>query len=168
MRHVFFSFHYDDVWRANQVRNMWVVDKQATRFTDSAAFEAVKKQGDTAIKRWIDKQMLGTAVTVVLIGSNTLSRPFVQYEIEQSIKLNKGLLGIHINQLKDNGGGTKRIATTNNLNKYNPTGIAAILSPDKYETKMLPITHLGLVTAHEYIRSNIGDWVEEAAIRAGR
>ncbi len=168
MRHVFFSFHYADVWRANQVRNMWVVDKQATRFTDSAAFEAVKRRGDRAIKNWIDTQILGTAVTVVLIGSDTLNRPYVQYEIEQSIRRGNGLLGIHINQLKDNGGRTKRIAPTNNLNKYNPTRLNYFLSPEKYETKMLPITYFGLETAHEYIRNNIGNWVEEAARKAGR
>ena len=86
-RRVFFSFHYDDVVRAMNVRNSWVVrgDNEPVGFIDKAAFEVVERQGDAAIKRWIDAQMNGTSVTVVLIGTNTWSRPYVQYEIEQSL-----------------------------------------------------------------------------------
>ncbi|MBQ5557445.1 MAG: TIR domain-containing protein [Aeriscardovia sp.] len=36
--------------------------------------------------RWVDNQLDGTSVTVVLIGSETLNRPFVQYEICESIQ----------------------------------------------------------------------------------
>lgn len=72
MRHTFFSFHYADVWRCMQVRNCWVgIGKNATGFVDSAEFEKVEKQGNAAIKRWIDNQMKGASVTVVLIGSET-------------------------------------------------------------------------------------------------
>ena len=44
-RHVFFSFHYkNDVWRANIVRNSWVVrdDKTAAGFIDAADFEKMR------------------------------------------------------------------------------------------------------------------------------
>ena len=169
MRHVFFSFHHDDSWRTNQIRNLWVAHgTESIGFNDSAEFETVNDQRKKTIQNWIDNQIKGTSVTIVLIGSDTLNRPWVKYEIEQSIRRGNGLLGIHINQLKGKDKKIKRIATTNNLDKYNPTGIVALISPPKYETKMLPITHFGLVTAHEYIRDNIGDWVEEAARRAGR
>ena len=51
------------------VRNSWVAQEKKRRgFIDSADFEALKRQGDTAIKNWIDKQLNGTSVTVVLVG----------------------------------------------------------------------------------------------------
>jgi hypothetical protein len=107
-RKVFFSFHYDrDSWRVSQVRNCNVVsgyDKNP--FYDKAKWEQIKRQGDAAIKRWIDGQMKGTSVTVVLIGRDTSKRRWVGYEIEQSIALGKGLLGIDISKIKDRLGQT--------------------------------------------------------------
>ena len=87
VRRVFFSFHYErDAWRASQVRNSWVTkpDREAAGFWDAAEWEKVKKQGDAAIKRWIDKGLEGTSVTVVLIGTETCSRKWVRYEIQKS------------------------------------------------------------------------------------
>ncbi len=169
MRHVFFSFHYDDVWRANQVRNMWAVNKGFTRFTDVAAFEKVKQQGEKSIKTWIDRQMHGTSVTVVLIGTRTLNRQFVKYEIEQSIQRRNGLLGIHINRLMIRGNKVRTERPSNNLDRYNPnlSLIQRIITPKKYETKSCsesPVTHP--TDYYNWVRDNIGDWVEEAARRA--
>lgn len=80
-RRAFFSFHYkNDVWRANQVRNSWVTQgKEAAGFIDSAEFEKIKGKGkgDNAVEDWIDEQLKGTSVTVVLIGSETSNRKYV-------------------------------------------------------------------------------------------
>jgi hypothetical protein len=73
-RRVFFSFKYEDVSRAMTVRNSWVLQgREAAGFIDAADFEELKKQGDPAIKRWIDNQLRGTSITVVLVGSLTCS-----------------------------------------------------------------------------------------------
>jgi hypothetical protein len=105
-RRVFFSFHYErDVWRANQVRNCNVVAGVDTAgFFDHSEYEDAKRKGDEAIKRLIRSKLEGTSVTVVLIGTETASRPYVQYEIEQSIARKNGLLGVHVHHLKDAGG----------------------------------------------------------------
>ena len=106
-RRVFFSFHYErDIWRASQVRNSWVTkpDREDAGFWDAAAWEEVKKKGDEAIKRWIRDQMNGTSVTVVLIGSETVNRKYVQYEINHSWERGNGLIGIYIHNLKDKNG----------------------------------------------------------------
>lgn len=102
-RRVFFSFHFErDVWRANQVRNSNVVaGAEVAGFFDHSEYEEAKKKGDEQIKRLIRNKLEGTSVTVVLIGSETASRPFVQYEIEQSIARKNGLLGVHIHQLQN-------------------------------------------------------------------
>lgn len=34
------------------------------------------------LKRWIDRQLMGTSTTVVLIEEEILNRSYVQYEIE--------------------------------------------------------------------------------------
>lgn len=60
-RRVFFSFHYDnDINRSMTVRNSWVTQgKEAAGFIDKAEFEQIKRQGDTAVHNWIDKQLEG-------------------------------------------------------------------------------------------------------------
>ncbi len=107
-RKVFFSFHYDrDSWRVSQVRNCNVVSGyEKNPFYDKARWEQVKRQGDAAIKRWIDERLRGTSVTVVLIGQETSKRRWVRYEIERSIALGKGLLGIDISKINDQLGQT--------------------------------------------------------------
>ncbi len=109
-RRVFFSFHYErDIWRASQIRNSWVTkpSREAAGFWDAASWEEVKKKGDEAIKSWIRDQLKGTSVTVVLIGTETSSRKYVQYEIEQSLAKYNGLIGVHIHNMKDVSGRTE-------------------------------------------------------------
>lgn len=102
-RQVFFSFHFaKDSWRVGQIRNMGVVDGQDL-FSDNG-WEKVRLKSDTAIQAWIDKEMKMRSCVVVLIGSDTASRKWVQYEIEQAWKLGKGIVGIYIHNLKDYSG----------------------------------------------------------------
>lgn len=105
-RRVFFSFHFErDIWRVNQVRNCNVVaGADVAGFFDHSEYEEAKKKGDENIKRLIRSKLEGTSVTVVLIGTETASRPYVQYEVAQSIARNNGLLGIHIHHLKNQNG----------------------------------------------------------------
>jgi len=101
-RRVFFSFKYDDVSRAMVVRNSWVTQgKQAAGFIDAADFEDLERQGDSAIKKWIDDQLEGTSVTVVLVGEKTCTSRWVNYEINKSKDKGNGLLGIDISKIKD-------------------------------------------------------------------
>lgn len=109
-RRVFFSFKYkEDVSRAMVVRNSWVAQgKEAAGFIDAADFEKLEKQGDDAIRKWIDKQLEGTSVTVVLVGEKTCGSRWIKYEIEKSIKEGKGLLGIDISKIEDLQGNTSK------------------------------------------------------------
>jgi len=108
-RRVFFSFHYErDNWRASQIRNSWVTkpDRQTAGFWDKAEWEQVQRKGDAAIKNWIDNQVKGTSVTVVLIGAETSNRKWVKYEIQQSMEKGNGIIGVRIHNLKDRDGET--------------------------------------------------------------
>lgn len=106
-RKVFFSFKYDDVQRAMVVRNSNVIaDKSKSGFIDKANFEEVERQGDRAIQNWINEQLEGTTVTVVLIGANTDKSRWVKYEIEQSKARGNGILTIDISKIAGFNGQT--------------------------------------------------------------
>ena len=144
-RRVFFSFKYLDVSRAMVVRNSWVTKgSDAAGFVDAADFEKIKRQGDAAIKRWIDDQLLNTSVTVVLVGAKTCSSRWVKYEIDQSIARGNGLLGIDISKIKDLAGNTSERCGE---------------IPKGYK--------FYLWNKHDGF-NNMGDWIEEAAKAAGR
>jgi hypothetical protein len=102
-RRVFFSFHYDnDIWRANQVRNANVVHGADTAgFFDHSEYLDAKAKGATAIERMILGHLNNTSVTVVLIGTETAYRPWVRFELAESVKRKNGLLGIRIHHLKN-------------------------------------------------------------------
>ena len=107
-RKVFYSFHYKpDNWRASQVRNIGKVEGNSPASDND--WEEVTKDGDDAIQKWIDDQLKGRGCTVVLIGNKTAGRKWIDYEIEKSWNDKKGILGVHIHNLKNSKGnqGTK-------------------------------------------------------------
>lgn len=114
VKRVFFSFHYkNDVWRANQVRKSWVTqDRESAGFIDSAEFEKIKEKGDDAVKKWIDKQLQNTSVTIVLIGTDTSNRKYVKYELQKSYEKGNTIIGVHIHKQKDNDGNTSTKGAT--------------------------------------------------------
>jgi len=102
-RQVFFSFHYsNDVWRAAQIRNLGVVEGQ--KFFSDNDWESVRYKSDSLIKRWIDTELNMRSCVVVLIGKETYSRKWVQYEIEQAWQKGKGIVGIYIHNIKNSNG----------------------------------------------------------------
>ena len=144
-RRVFFSFKYEDVSRAMVVRNSWVTQgKEAAGFIDAAEFEKIKQQGDTAIKKWIDKQLEGTSVTIVLVGEKTCNSRWIKYEIEKSIEKGNGLLGIDISKIKDLQGKTSE------------------------RCDQIPKEYTFYLWNKEKGYQNMGDWIEKAAQDAER
>ena len=161
-RKAFFSFHYkNDVVRANQVRNSWVTkgDTEAAGFVDAADFEKVEREGDAAIKKWINNQLSGTSVTVVLIGSETNQREYVKYELQKSYEKGNGMLGIYIHQCKDLSGKTS-VKGSNHFGEIgkDKDGKAVYFSAS-YQC-------YDWVDDDGY--NNMGKWIEAAAKKAGR
>lgn len=97
---VFFSFHYDrDYWRVQQIRNIGALAGQQE--LSPQAWEAVRRQGNAAIEGWIDRQMSGTSAVVVLVGTETAQRRWVDYEIRKAWNEKRPLVGIRIHALLD-------------------------------------------------------------------
>jgi antiphage defense system Thoeris ThsB-like protein len=162
-RKVFFSFHYKrDSVRAGQVRNCNVITSRLIKtsdFIDAAKWESVKRSGEDSIKRWIQSQLNGTSVTTVLIGAKTSEREWVKYEIDESLKRGNGLLGIYIHNcpLFDGSCDVKGKNPFDNL-YLTKNGLKQYLSQ--------------IYRTYDWIndngRINLGNWIEEAAKKAGR
>ena len=163
-RHVFFSFHYDrDSVRVAQVRNSNVVagyDKNP--FYDKAGWESIKRQGDQAVKNWIDNQIQGTSVTVVLIGAETASRKWVQYEIIKTCERKNGLIGIYIDGLKNFAGQTDY----RGRNPFDSLGF------DNYQGSGRRVNLSAIYSTYDYVAddgyNNMGKWIEAAASQVGK
>lgn len=102
-RKCFYSFHYlPDNWRASTVRNVGVLE--GNRPATDNDWETVKKGGDSAIKRWISNQMHGRSCTVVLVGSRTADRKWINPEIIKSRDEGMGVVGLYVHGLKNKDG----------------------------------------------------------------
>ena len=107
-RQVFYSFHYkSDSWRASMVRKIGAIAGN-NPVTDND-WETIRGGGDTAIKRWINDQMRYRSCTVVLVGSNTANRKWINHEIVKSWDDGMGVVGIYIHGLKDSEGDVSKI-----------------------------------------------------------
>ena len=105
VRRTFYSFHYKpDNWRASQVRNIGVIE--GNRPATDNDWETVKKGGEKTIKRWIADQMYGRSCTVVLVGSRTANRKWINHEIVKSWDGEMGVVGIYIHGFKNSKGNT--------------------------------------------------------------
>lgn len=153
-RKVFFSFHYkNDNARAAQVRNMGVIEGNAP--IKDNEWEKVKKE-DASIKKWIDDQLSGKSCTVVLIGEETAGRKWINYEIEKSWELGKGIVGIQIHNLK-NLDGEQSTEGKNPFDKFTLDG-----KPLSKIIKVYNPPYKISTNVYSHIKENIESWVEEA------
>lgn len=104
-RQVFYSFHYaPDCWRASTVRSIGAIE--GNRPAPDNDWETVVHGGDDAIKKWISDQMEYRSCTVVLVGSQTADRKWINHEIVKSWNKKMGVVGIYIHGLKNSKGFT--------------------------------------------------------------
>jgi hypothetical protein len=161
-RRTFFSFQYEDVARVMVIRNSWVTQGiESAGFIDKAEFEEVERKGEQSVMNWIDRQIDGTSVTAILIGCDTSKSRWVSYEIEQSIKRGNGLLGIYIHKINGLGLGTT-YKGENPLDNHQITASGA----------WYPCKASQFYKTYDWVDNggynNLGNWIEEAAQKAGR
>ena len=154
-RRVFTSFHYvPDHWRASQVRNMGKIEGNSV--VSANQWEEVTKGGNKAIEKWIDDNMSGKSCVIVLVGENTAGRKWIKYEIEKAWNEGRGVLGIHIHNLKNSIGNQANKGRNPfedfSVNGKNLSSIVKCYNP--------PFTTSTYV--YDYIKENIENWIEEA------
>lgn len=151
-RQVFYSFHYaNDAMRVQQIRNIGVIEGNIPASPNE--WERIKRFGDKAIEKWIDDNMKYRSCIIVLIGSETASRPWVQYEIKKAWSDGKGVMGIYIHNLRDPRTDVCRKGinpfTKFTLNNKNFADIVPCHDPKFWD-------------AYNDIRRNLDRWIEDA------
>lgn len=156
-RKCFFSFHYEpDNWRVSKIRNIGAIEgNQPAKDND---WETVTGGGDKKIEEWIDKQMEGRTCTIILAGSKTANRKWINYEIVQSWNKGKGVLVIFIHNITDrldkqsSKGANPLYYVTHGTSKKTLSTIAKSYDPPHTDSK----------DVYNYIAKNIDSWIEEA------
>lgn len=156
-RRVFLSYHYHlDAHRASWIRDCGLI--LPSDLASDHVWAAITRAGDTAIERWIDRQMRDAECTIVLIGQITAGRRWIDYEISKSRQEGRGIFGIHIHNLKNehgsqSGKGTNPFAA---VAPEGPTGTPAD------EPRIYDPPFLASADAREYIEMNLANWIERA------
>lgn len=161
-RSIFFSFHYQrDIFRVNIVRNHYLTKGgyNIAGYWDHSLWESVKKEGDLAIKRMINRGLKSTSVTVVLIGAETSTRPWVNYEIQKSYERGNGMIGIYIHNITSING-------YNDFSGRNPfDNFSTTLNGQNVYLSQIYPTYDWI---HDNGYNNFSKWVESAAIAVGK
>jgi hypothetical protein len=134
----------EDTWRDMDGRSIY-----------GNEWENVSSRGNKAIRKWINKQMRNKRCVVVLIGSDTANRRWINYEIEHAWDKRKGLLGIYVHNLKD-----PNIQAPKGLNPFDYVSKNGRRLSQAVRTYDPPFTDSKEV--YNYIRTNLDSWIEEA------
>lgn len=156
-RRAFYSFHYKpDNWRAAKVRNIGVIEGNAPASDND--WEKVTKGGDAAIEKWIEDQLSGKSVAIVLVGANTAGRKWISYEISKAWNDKKGVLGIYIHNISDSDGNQ----STKGGNPFDYVTFTADKRKLSTVVKAYDPPYSLSADVYDYIKKNLNDWIEAA------
>ncbi|MNH28243.1 hypothetical protein D3C79_883980 [compost metagenome] len=100
--------------------------------------------------------MKGISCVVVLVGSETASRPWVIREIRKGLDAGKGVLGIRIDKLLDDYGNPSQPGPNPFANMdyrgEKVSNYAELINPAGLSSKV----------AYAHIQANMEDWIEQA------
>ena len=94
-RHVFISFDHDDLDEVNLLRGQAKNDKTDLQFDDHSVKEPYDSTNADYIKRNIREKIDRCSVTMVYLTDKTASSKWVNWEIEESLKRGKGVIGVY-------------------------------------------------------------------------
>jgi hypothetical protein len=117
-------------------------DAESVGFRDKSLWEKARTTGRAAMTKLIRDGLHGTSATVVLIGEETADRPWVQFEIQESLDRNNALVGVRIHRLLDRNRRASRRGRTPDLLKQ--------IGAPVYDWEANP--------------EDLGEWVERAVI----
>lgn len=94
-RHVFISFANEDVDEVNLLRGQAKNEKTDLQFDDHSVKEAYDSKNSDYIKLQIREKLEKTSVTVVYLSASSAKSKWVDWEIQESLKMGKGVVGVH-------------------------------------------------------------------------
>lgn len=94
-RHVFISFGHEDLTDVNLLRGQAKNEKSALEFDDHSVHEPFDSKNAEYIKQKIREKINRASVTLVYLTKNSAQSKWVNWEIEESIKQGKGVIGVY-------------------------------------------------------------------------
>lgn len=156
-RRVFLSYHHRlDAYRASQIRNSGLIDVCDLASDDD--WQAITRAGDAAIRDWIDEQMGQADCVIVLIGQITAGRLWIDYEIRKAWREGRGLLGIHIHNLKNHYGSQ----TSKGANPFAEVAIDGVPGALAAKARAYDPPYLRCSDVSRYIENSLPGWIKLA------
>lgn len=93
--HVFISFAAEDLEEVNLLRGQAKNDKSDLQFDDYSVKEAFDSTDADYIRRQIREKIDKASVTIVYLSDNSARSRWVNWEIEESLKRGKGVIGVY-------------------------------------------------------------------------
>ncbi len=94
-RNVFISFAYEDLNEVNLLRGQAKNENTPLEFNDWSVSEPIDSERAPYIKQKISERIAQSSVTVVYLSNQTAKSTWVQWEIEESIKQGKHVIGVY-------------------------------------------------------------------------
>ena len=94
-RNVFISFDSDDIALVNLLRGQAKNDNIPLEFNDFSLKEPFDSERAEYIKRGIRERIRQASVTIVYLTNNSAKSGWVNWEVEESIKLGKGVIAVY-------------------------------------------------------------------------
>jgi hypothetical protein len=158
-RKIFPSYDWDrDVVYVNQIINYsHIVGASNAGFIKNVPNEEIKSS-DSSIARWIRENMSGCSSFVLFVGEKTYLSRWCLYEMRLARELGLGRMVIYLTGMKS------------------PSGVICGSGPDPYfYDKGFRWYHEGNYLIKRYVWTMfpnpyqlLGDWIEDACVRAGR
>jgi len=93
-RNVFISFAYEDIGEVNLLRGQAKNEKSNIDFNDWSVSDAFDSERAPYIKQKIGERIAQSSLTVVYLSENTNKSSWVKWEIEESIRMGKRVVGV--------------------------------------------------------------------------
>ena len=94
-RHIFISFANEDANDVNLLRGQAKNEQSELQFDDHSVKEAFNSKNAEYIQRQIREKIDRVSVTVVYLSENAAKSEWVNWEIEESLRRGKGVIGVY-------------------------------------------------------------------------
>lgn len=94
-KNVFISFAYEDIDEVNLLRGQAKNEKSTLEFNDWSVPEAFDSERAEYIKKKIGDRISRSSLTIVYLSDHSSNSQWVDWEIEESIRREKTVIGVH-------------------------------------------------------------------------
>jgi hypothetical protein len=101
-RNVFISFAYEDIDKVNLLRAHAKNENSPIEFNDWSVSEPIDSERAPYIKQKIAERIDQSSLTVVYLSDKTSTSKWVKWEIEESIRKGKHVIGVYQGDTKPN------------------------------------------------------------------